>query len=302
MTIMIDRERANATANLLYKSFLTTGIHGRKDMPEDIVSDGIEKESLEHILFITLTVSLDYQRDAGELWKNSRKTFSDPDTRYLYNLQELRNKSLSVIIQDMQKYKLSKKPRQDAKIWNTVGISFLKKWQADPRYFLESCDCSASLALERLKKDTHLYHNRNTWDFPFLRGDKIGPLWLRMLRDNAGISSIKNMDQVPIPVDIHVARATLALGVVHGKYVGNLNDLFDSIRKAWFQGVTELQVENRPMIALDVDEPLWHLSKYGCTKRDKQTGNCPSKQTCELHDYCIPGKIDITNGMVELDT
>jgi len=44
-----------------------------------------------------------------------------------------------------------------------------------------------------------------------------------------------------------------------------------------------LEVEGRPMIALDVDEALWHLSKYGCTDRDKISGNA-SFQQCELKD------------------
>jgi len=56
------------------------------------------------------------------------------------------------------------------------------------------------------------------------------------------------------------------------------------------------------MIALDVDEPLWHLSKYGCTNRDKITGFCPAYSKCEARDLCIKGKIKIENGVVELET
>jgi hypothetical protein len=56
------------------------------------------------------------------------------------------------------------------------------------------------------------------------------------------------------------------------------------------------------MIALDVDEPLWHLSKYGCTKRDKITGECPVIERCEAKEYCIPGSINTTNNGVGLNT
>jgi len=123
-----------------------------------------------------------------------------------------------------------------------------------------------------------------------------------MLRDNAEIAGLKNLDKVPIPVDIHVARATLSLGVVRGKFSGKLIDLFSHIREAWFQSVRGLDVKGRPMIALDVDEPLWHLSKYGCSHRDKSAGMCPKKKGCEVSDRCIDGKIKIDKGMVELDT
>jgi len=120
---------------------------------------------------------------------------------------------------------------------------FYKKWQGDPRNFLVSCNWDAPLILARLKADSHIRNGKRVPDFPFLRGDKIGPLWLRMLRDNAGLIQIENMneipnsigirnlDKVPIPVDIHVARATLALGVVRGQYNGPTERLLKSSAK-----------------------------------------------------------------------
>ena len=56
--MVIDVERGHKTAELLFQAFQTTGILGHKEMPEDIVPVGIEHGSLEHILFITLTVSM----------------------------------------------------------------------------------------------------------------------------------------------------------------------------------------------------------------------------------------------------
>lgn len=222
MVIQKDITRGKQVAPLLFHSFKTTGIHGRTEMPEDIVPNGVVKGSLEHILFITLTVSIDYQRDADALWASSRRTYEDPETRYLFNPRLLQETPFPKIVRDMQKYKLSKKPQQDANTWHTVGVTFYEKWQGDPRNFLASCNWDAPLILARLKVDSHLRNGKRVPDFPFLRGDKIGPLWLRMLRDNAGLTQIRNLDKVPIPVDIHVARATLALGVVHGQYKGSL--------------------------------------------------------------------------------
>jgi endonuclease III len=115
-----------------------------------------------------------------------------------------------------------------------------------------------------------------------------------MLRDNVGITQTQNLDKVPIPVDRHVARATLALGVVRGEYKGSLDRVFQIIRRAWSESVEGLSINGRPMIALDVDEPLWHLSKYGCSERDKVNGSCPLINVCEAKDFCIPGVINIT--------
>lgn len=302
MNLIIDTDRGSRTAKILQRAFETTGIHGQREMPEDVFPVGVVHGSLEHILFITLTVSIDYQRDADDLWESSRKTFQDMSTRYLFDPKALHENPPRKIVQDMMKYKLSKKPEKDADIWRTVGVSFLKKWQGDPRNFLTDCDWDAVKILARLKTDQHLYKNRPKSDYPYLRGNKIGPLWLRMLRDNIGLTEIRNLDRVPIPVDIHVARATLALGIVKGSYQGNLEIIYESIRKAWFESVRGLEADGRPMIALDVDEPLWHLSRYGCTDRDKLSGKCPHYWRCEVKEFCTPGRLEVSSNQVIMVT
>lgn len=301
-SLKIDARRGKKLARLLHDYFSTTGILGNTEMPEDILPAGMKKGSLEHLLFITLTVSIDYQRDANVMWAVSRKTFEDPETRYLFNPASLHSTRPKQIEKDMQKYGLSKKFKKDSHIWRTVGVTFLKKYNANPMNFLVDCDWDSLTVLQRLKNGTHLYAGKEVADFPYLRGNKIGPLWLRMLRDNVGIEKLKNLGEVPIPVDIHVARATLAIGVVRGKFSGKLDDLFDKVRQAWFNSVKGIWIKNRPMIALDVDEPLWHLSKYGCTKRDKINGECPKIIRCEAGEFCMPGSININNNYVELNT
>lgn len=302
MSIVIDNERGKKVAELLYNSFTTKGIHGRTDMPEDITPNSVIRGSLDYIFFITLTVSIDYQRDAPSLWESSRKTFDDPETRYLFDPKLLHETPFRKISEDMQKYKLSKKPQKDANIWRTVGVTFYKKWRGDPRNFLQDCNWNSPLILRRLKDDKHIYSGRQVSDYPYLRGPKIGPLWLRMLRDNVGITQLENLENVPIPVDIHIARATLATGIVRGQFRGRLDEVFEYIRKAWFESVKGLGIKNREMMALDVDEPLWHLSKYGCTNRDKTTGYCSLLNRCEAREFCIKGKVKIENSVVELET
>ena len=271
-------------------------------MPEDILPKSIHKGSLEHLMFITLTVSIDYRRDAMVLWENSIKTFEDIETRYLFNPKSVYETPIDKIVEDMQKYKLSIKPKKDAEIWSRNAISFFKKWDGDPRNFLNDCDWDALTILVRLKHDFYVSDGKLIKDYTYLGGDKIGPLWIKMLRDNFGMSSLSNLNKVPIPVDIHVARATLSTGIVKGKFKGDLNKLFKSVREAWFESVHDLKIKDRPMIALDMDEPLWHLSKYGCTNRSKTTKDCPLYEKCEVKEFCVDGKINIKDNNVELET
>lgn len=176
--LKIDADRGRQLAQLLYNCFSTTGILGNTEMPEDILPAKMTKGSLEHLLFITLTVSIDYQRDANVMWAVSRKTFEDPDTRYLFDPASLHSTRPRQIEQDMQKYGLSKKFKKDPHIWRTVGVTFMEKYEGNPLNFLDDCGWDSRSILRRLKNDNHLYNGRDVPDFPYLRGNKIGPLWL----------------------------------------------------------------------------------------------------------------------------
>jgi len=91
--------------------------------------------------------------------------------------------------------------------------------------------------------------------------------------------------------------------MVNGTYSGRIKPIFQEIRDAWAESVKGLEVAGRPMIALDVDEPLWHLSKYGCKKyRDQVSGACPKKKDCVVGDYCIPGEVRIYSKGVVVNT
>jgi hypothetical protein len=296
-----DVERGREVAKVLHKAFRTVGIHGKKDMPENLLPDGVTRGSLDYILFITLTVAIDYQREANALWDSARRSLADLETAYLFSPARLHEVPWQQVRRDMQKHGLSKKPGKDSNIWRTVGITFHKQWQGDPRNFLAACEWNAPTILERLTTGTHLNHGKPVPDFPYLRGKKIGPLWLRMLRDNVGLS-IRNLDAVPIPVDVHVARASLALGLVRGEYEGNVEGIYEEIRRAWGTCVQGLPLDGREMIALDVDEPLWRLSKYGCTDRDTGTGVCRHYERCEAREFCVLGRVAVTSARVCLNT
>ena len=300
--MFLHSERGREVAGELFAAFQTSGIHGHTEMPEDAPPAGVVGSSLEHLLFITLTVSIDYQRDALTLWKNARAAFEDPQTRYLFDPHSIHETSREKLKQDMMKTGLSQKHDNDCFIWRTNAVSFLKKWQGDPRNFLTDCKWDAVEILARLRADTHTANNKDAWDFPFLRGPKIGPLWIRMLRDNLKYDNLRRLEEVPIPVDIHVAKASLCLGLVTGEYKGALGNLFDSIRKVWKESTLGLTHKGREMIALDVDEPLWTLSRVGCKHRDPFTGRCPVMDRCEVRQYCTPGQIEIEKAEVSLRT
>lgn len=60
------------------------GALGGEVMPEDS-NPGLQKTSAENLLFFTLPMALNYQRNSYFLWKAATTTFHDPETRFLFS-------------------------------------------------------------------------------------------------------------------------------------------------------------------------------------------------------------------------
>ncbi|MDD1721458.1 MAG: hypothetical protein LUP95_05670 [Euryarchaeota archaeon] len=59
-TVIRDESIGAAAARLLHHKFTSTGIFGRNSNTEDSLLKGMERGPLEHLLFLTLAVSIDY--------------------------------------------------------------------------------------------------------------------------------------------------------------------------------------------------------------------------------------------------
>jgi hypothetical protein len=302
-SLVVDIDRARRLATLLQHAFRPSGggIFGEHQMPEDILPNGISVGSREQLLFVTFTVSVDYMRDASELWRSARDAWADTNTRYLFEPRDVVAADYQRVERDLKAAALSRKSRRDALSWYTIAKTLATKWNGDPRFFLEDCDFHAPTILSRLRRDDHDEGNRRRPDFPLLKGKKIGPLWVRMLRDNVGIE-LTGLADVPIPVDVHVLRATVCSGVIHGRYAGSLEPIFEQVRRVW-QDATLGQTlpDGRSMVALDVDEALWTLSRLGCSRRGNgQLGVC--RPGCPASTGCVDGVILIQENRCEIDT
>jgi len=299
--LIVNSEKAKEVAVILYEKFNSDeGIFGHNVMPEDLLptwgsdlsSSGIERGSYEHLLFITLVVSIDYQRSADQLWESGRKTFEDEQIRWLFMPKELVRKPFPEIVRAMKKHRLAKKPNKDARIWSTVSHSFFKFYDSNPLNLIKECNYDA------LKIFGKKFDPRFKKKFPFLSGNKILPLWIRMLHDNVRVE-LNNLNKIPIPVDVHIARATFTTGCLIGKYVGTISDISPKIDEAWKQTL-ELVNHSQLKYRLQLDEPLWHLSKYGCRFRN---GNfCPKKTRCPVNQFCVSGVVNVSAARVEIDT
>lgn len=273
-------DRSVKVIHLLRKLFYEqkSGIFLQTEMPESDPPEGVVRGSYEHILFLTMTVSIDYQRSAFQLWDAARRTFRDSETTWVFSPSDVAVRPLSELVNALVKYRLAKKPEKDASIWRKIGESFSRYFDSDPRNLFERYNYNAH----------DIYNNmRNTYRylFPYLSGatgtSKILSLWLRMLHDEAHIP-FNDLNLVPIPVDTHIARATFTIGCLYGRYHGPFKEIVPKIRAAWRRAC-----EGTGYYSLQLDEPLWNLSRLGCTNR--VPGYCQKSGECGIYQdgFCV---------------
>lgn len=301
-SIKINPERGKEVALTLFRKFNSEeGIFGYHAMPEkailphrssDLTASAVEPSSYDQLMFVTLLVSINYQRDADRLWAAGRETFEDDKTRWLFYPKELVQKPDNDVKKSLQIHRLSKKPQKDAIIWSKVSKSFFEQYDSNPLNLVAECDNDA-VKIYRKKDDLKFKKN-----FPYFSGNKIFPLWIRMLHDDLRIS-LENIDQIPIPVDVHIARATFATGCLTGEYQGNISAVSLKIDESW-KATMALINESELKYRLQLDEPLWHLSKYGCKFR--KDSHCIMKARCPVSQSCIDGLVKVSAKQVEIKT
>ncbi len=252
------------------------GIFSGSDLPESEIPNGIDIGSYEHIMFLTMTVAIDYQRSASDLWDSARRSWEDKDTRWVFFPKEVIKKTTEELGEALTKYKLCKKIKKDVDIWKSIAQSFAELFDGDPRNLFARFDYDAHQIVTAMKKQ---YGK----DFPYLAGStgtgKIRSLWIRMLYKEAKIR-FKNLEKVPMPIDIHTARATIMTGCLSGTFKDDFSKLTEYAKRAWIDVCNK--TEHYP---LELDEVLWNLSRLGCTKyRDGSA--CPVRDQCRLEKYC----------------
>lgn len=288
MTLKVNVERAQVAAERLFHAFQGAGpgVFGTREMPEDAAPKTVEPGSEDHLRFLTFTVSIDYQRPAAQLWEASRLAFETPAGRSLFDPMQVVGMPVELLEGSLKSLKVSRKYGPDAKTWLAVASVLQDHFDGKVSNLVETCDFDASLILQTIREGTTRIR--------FLSGKKIGPLWLRMLHDNGGVR-LKGMNDLPIPVDVHIARSTLAIGAIEADGPLDSEQLRVAIQSVW-----EDACRDKPYYALRLDEPLWQQSRLGCTNRTSTS--CAMREECIVSDLCVRGRISLTTSGADVAT
>ena len=287
--LQLKPEKAREVGLLLLKKLETDGIFGHKELPDDIARKLIKEIDSETFLFmVTFTTALDYMRNAEELWKSSISTVKDDEVNWVFNPNTVINRGKDELSKALEKYGLAKKKKRDVEIWFNLSQTFSRKYSSLKDLF-EEYDYDVLSMFKDFQK------NRKE-EFPSLSGTKLFPHWIRSLKEKVPLP-FRKIEELPIPVDVHVARATFTTGCITGRY--SARGITETVRRriieVWKEGL-----KGTGIAPVEMFRPLWLLSKHGCHYR--KNGERPKLEECPVKSFCVEGKVVVTSRKVEIDT
>jgi len=288
--LRLNPDRAREVALSLLEALKTDGIFGHKELPDDAVKEvakELDRDTL--LLIVTYTTALDYMRNAEELWRSSLNTLKDEEVNWVFDPDSVVKRGKEELLRALEKHGLAKKKHRDVDIWFTISETLSKKYGGKLTTLFEEYSYDVVSMFEDFLK------NRKE-EFPSLSGLKIFPHWIRSLKEKVPIP-VKRVEELPIPVDVHVARATFTTGCITGKY--SAKGITETVKKkvieVWREGL-----KGTDIAPIEMFRPLWLLSKHGCHYR--KDGERPKLEQCPVSSFCVDGKVVVTSKKVEIDT
>jgi len=254
----------------LYKVYITSGVFGIKenDKPEVQYTRGIPRHSLPHVLMNV--AALDYNTSATPLWVGAERAFECPATRFIFTPRLVVQKGPVALGKAMLATGFyGRYPKQNVQNLYRIATTLVKYYNGNVINLLQMHDFDAIALWENRKK---------LGDLPSLTGPKVFPFFLRMLKDVAKIK-FKRYTELPMPVDVHILRATYRL-ILNSNKKPSQKDA-KAIRELWSKGLQGTQ-----LYPLLLDRALWSLSRYGCSGTDGKD-ECVKIDFCPVRGFCV---------------
>jgi hypothetical protein len=226
-----------------------TGKLGQTRMPEDssplFNDNNLDTES--KLVYFSLPMSLNYQRDSYKLWESALKTWNDKETRDVFDVFAVSKMSDKNLRKKLLKYKLALQPNKHINSWKVISNTILREW-GDFSGFIESSE-GDFLSLKNL---VTIKHKKG---FPYLSGPKIFNYWSFILGAYAGVK-MKNREFIEIAPDTHITQCSVKLGLINTEESIKLSK--DQISERWRRALFGSNI-----LPIEMHPPLWFWSKNG---------------------------------------
>ena len=229
---------------VMYKN----GELGGEIMPED-ANPHFESSSLENYLYFTLPMALNYQRNSYTLWESALKTYTDEETRFVFDPKMCLQKSFEEVQHALTKYKVALQKQKQTEIWLSLCNTFVELFNGDIRKLFDTLDNDVDKIRNFIQKD-------NKKKFPYLSGTKICNYWMYVIYQYTD-RKYKNIENLTVAPDTHVCKATHKLGLI-------TDDEFNSsnVQQIVIDRWQEL-FKNTKYKPIDIHTPLWLWSRNG---------------------------------------
>ncbi len=221
---------------------------GGEVMPED-KNPGLLKSSLENYLYFTLPMALNYQRNSYILWENALKTYSDPQTNFVFNPKKCLEKPFEEVQLALTKYKVALQRQKQTEIWLKLCNTFVELFDGDIRNLFSGLDNDVNKIRDFIQK-------QNKSKFPYLSGTKICNYWLYVIYQYAD-RKYKNIEDLTVAPDTHVCKATYKLGLITDDEF-NSSSVQLTVIDRWQKLLNGTKYK-----PIDIHTPLWLWSRNG---------------------------------------
>ena len=219
------------------------GLLGGEKMPED-ENPGLDKSSKENLMYFTLPMSLNYQRNSYVLWECANKMYKDvPEIFDSKAVCEMSDDDLRDIL---VKYRVALQPNKQPIIWKRLCQTIEEEVNGDIKDLFSLNEYSVKKVKEYIAS-----HKKN---FPYLGGNKICNYWLYVLEQYTDIK-FTDRENITVAPDTHVVLASIKLGVI-----SESESLQSNVQEIVVSRWEEL-LKSTDLKPIDVHTPMWLWSR-----------------------------------------
>ena len=247
MKLIKDIERGVLVINRLVNAFRENKLFGCNRFPEDIMPEDLEIGSNEHLLYLSFISSIAYLRKEERLWNLAKEAYEDNKDVIIFTPEKVLNSSIVMVEKELKKYGLLVNPliiRQwnlnnpksanrkilegrDLEMWINMALA-LNDFGSDVEKLCESFDFDGVKILEEFTEGK--YSNC----FPDYHKPRKVILWMMRFQRYAKFK-LKNLDKVPMPIGMHIIRATFMSGAISGEVSSIMLDLYEILSDYWYE-------------------------------------------------------------------